>query len=62
MNPRLRVLARSYYLRDSEVMKKAGADVVFSGEGEVALAMTEHVLGELGCNTRTNRSGAATRS
>jgi CPA2 family monovalent cation:H+ antiporter-2 len=48
MNPRLRVLARSYYLRDSEIMKSAGADVVFSGEGEVALAMTEHVLRELG--------------
>jgi CPA2 family monovalent cation:H+ antiporter-2 len=48
MNSGLRVLARSYYLRDSETMKRAGADVVFSGEGEVALAMTEHVLRELG--------------
>lgn len=48
LNPRLRVLARSYYLRDSEVMTKAGADFVFSGEGEVALAMAEHVLRELG--------------
>ena len=48
MNAGLRVLARSYYLRDSEVMRKAGADEVFSGEGEVALAMTEHVLAALG--------------
>jgi CPA2 family monovalent cation:H+ antiporter-2 len=48
MNPQLRVLARTYYLRDAETMKKAGADVVFSGEGEVALALVEHVLRELG--------------
>jgi CPA2 family monovalent cation:H+ antiporter-2 len=48
MNPELRVLARSNYLRDTTIMRKAGADEVFSGEGEVALAMTEYVLGILG--------------
>ena len=46
--PRMRVLARANYLRESDGMRKAGADAVFSGEGEVALAMTEHVLGILG--------------
>jgi CPA2 family monovalent cation:H+ antiporter-2 len=48
MNPPLRVLARSQYLRESPAMFDAGADEVFSGEGEVALAMTEHILGVLG--------------
>jgi predicted Kef-type K+ transport protein len=32
-------------------MRHAGADAVFSGEGEVALAMTEHVLGILGATS-----------
>ena len=48
LNPQVRALARSYYLRETEVMRRAGADEVFSGEGEVALAMTEYVLGILG--------------
>jgi CPA2 family monovalent cation:H+ antiporter-2 len=48
MNPRVRVLARSYYLRERSIMRDAGADEVFSGEGEVALAMTEYILGTLG--------------
>jgi CPA2 family monovalent cation:H+ antiporter-2 len=48
INPNLRVLARSYYLRETAMMRHAGADEVFSGEGEVALAMTEYILGEIG--------------
>ena len=48
MNPNIRVLARSYYLRETAIMHDAGADEVFSGEGEVALAMTEYILGVLG--------------
>ena len=47
-NPTMRVLARASYLRETDGMLKAGADAVFAGEGEVALAMTEHVLGILG--------------
>jgi len=47
-NPTMRVLARASYLRETDGMLKAGADAVFSGEGEVALAMTEHVLEVLG--------------
>lgn len=47
-NPNMRVLARANYLREAKRMQTAGADAVFAGEGEVALAMTEHVLGILG--------------
>jgi monovalent cation:H+ antiporter-2, CPA2 family len=48
LNSNVRVLARSYYLRETAIMRDAGADEVFSGEGEVALAMTENILGTLG--------------
>ena len=48
MNPKLRVLTRSNYLRDTIPMRAAGADEVFSGEGEVALAMTEYILDSVG--------------
>src|SRR5206468_11605536 len=48
LNPDVRVLSRSYYLGETEIMRAAGADEVFSGEGEVALAMTENILGTLG--------------
>jgi CPA2 family monovalent cation:H+ antiporter-2 len=48
LNPRVRVLVRSAYLRERPALSKAGADEVFSGEGEVALAMTESVLRSLG--------------
>ena len=48
LNPDVRVLARSAYLRERADLRKAGADEVFAGEGEVALAMTESVLRELG--------------
>jgi len=44
----VRVLARAHYLQDIPGIRKAGADQVFSGEGEVALAMTEYILGLLG--------------
>ncbi len=42
------ILARTNYLREVAEMRDAGADVVFSGEGEVALAMTEALLHRLG--------------
>jgi len=44
LNPRIRILARTTYLRDAGELRAAGADGVFSGEGEVALAMTESIL------------------
>ena len=49
-NPRIRVFARATYLREIPSLKKAGADVVFTGEGEVAMTMTEFVLRQLGAS------------
>ena len=48
MNPHIRILARAAYVRDSLALHQAGATYVFSGEGEVALAMTEAILRSLG--------------
>ena len=48
LNPDVRVLARSSYVREMTGLKKAGAEVVASGEGEVALALTEAILLRLG--------------
>jgi CPA2 family monovalent cation:H+ antiporter-2 len=48
INPDLFILARTSYLRDVAELRGAGADSVFSGEGEVALAMTEFLLSRLG--------------
>jgi CPA2 family monovalent cation:H+ antiporter-2 len=48
LNPKIRVFARSTYLREVADLKKAGADAVFAGEGEVALTMTEFLLRQLG--------------
>jgi CPA2 family monovalent cation:H+ antiporter-2 len=48
LNPRIRVLARVGYLRDLTTLRQAGADSVYSGEGEVALAFVEDVLVDLG--------------
>jgi monovalent cation:H+ antiporter-2, CPA2 family len=48
LNPRIRILARSAYLHERPSLRQAGATQVFSDEGEVALAMTESILRELG--------------
>jgi CPA2 family monovalent cation:H+ antiporter-2 len=48
INPRVRVLVRAGYLKEIPALRRAGADVVFSGEGEVALTMTEFLLRHLG--------------
>lgn len=48
MNPTTRVFARVAYLREVDALRKVGADVVFTGEGEVALTMNEFVLRQLG--------------
>jgi CPA2 family monovalent cation:H+ antiporter-2 len=47
-NPKIRVLARSTYLRGAESLRQAGADQVYTGEGEVALAFIEDILDRLG--------------
>ena len=48
INPTAHIFVRSPYLRDVSSLRDAGAEQVFSGEGEVALAMTEAVLRRLG--------------
>ena len=48
INPKAVIFVRGGYLRDVSPLRGAGASEVFSGEGEVALAMTEAVLRRLG--------------
>jgi len=48
LNPGIRVFARSVHLREASALRQAGADSVFSGEGEVALSMTEFMLRQVG--------------
>jgi CPA2 family monovalent cation:H+ antiporter-2 len=49
-NPEIKVFARAAYLREIPSLTKAGADVVFTGEGEVAMSMTEYILRQLGAS------------
>ncbi len=44
LNPKVRVLARVAYVKELADLRAAGAEEVFSGEGEVALALTEAIL------------------
>ena len=48
LNPSILILARTAYIRELVTLKQAGATVVYSGEGEVALAFTETILSRLG--------------
>ena len=48
LNDSILILARTAYIRELVTLKQAGANVVFSGEAEVALAFTETILGRLG--------------
>jgi CPA2 family monovalent cation:H+ antiporter-2 len=48
LNRTVHVLARTAYLRDLATVERAGADLVFSGEGELAFALTEAILHRLG--------------
>jgi CPA2 family monovalent cation:H+ antiporter-2 len=48
LNPRIKILVRSNYLREVPALLLAGASQVFSGEGEVALSMAVAMLGGLG--------------
>lgn len=51
LNPEIRVLARALYLRDLPVLRTAGANSVYSAEGEVALAFIEDILKSLGATS-----------
>ena len=48
LNPGIQVLARAAYLRDLPELRRAGADRIFTGEGEVALGLVETILQRLG--------------
>ena len=48
INPNVHIFVRGNYLRDVPQLRSAGAEEVFAGEGEVAMAMTEAVLRRLG--------------
>jgi CPA2 family monovalent cation:H+ antiporter-2 len=48
LNPKISVLVRANYLHEITALYQAGADHVLTGEGEVALAMTEFILRQLG--------------
>jgi len=48
LNPEIRALARSSYVREQPALLAAGAAAVFSQEGEVALALTVAILRNLG--------------
>lgn len=51
LNPGIRILVRSNYLRDVPPLLKAGATRVFTGEGEVALALAMAMLRDLGATS-----------
>jgi CPA2 family monovalent cation:H+ antiporter-2 len=42
------VVCRADFLQQTASLQSAGADEVFSGEAEVALAMTDSILRQLG--------------
>ena len=48
VNPRARILIHTTYLREAEALRAGGAEVVFSGEGAVALSLSTFLLRELG--------------
>ena len=48
INPKIRVLARTSYVREAVTLRSSGANAVFAGEGEVAFAMVETILRDLG--------------
>jgi len=48
LNPGIHVVARADYLLETEILRRAGASEVFSGEGEVALAIADSILRQLG--------------
>ena len=48
LNPQIGIMAYTTYIRNAKALRKDGAETVFSGEEEVALSMTSHLLRELG--------------
>jgi CPA2 family monovalent cation:H+ antiporter-2 len=63
INPTVHIFVRGNYLRDVPQLRSAGAEEVFAGEGEVAMAMTEAVLRRLGATPdQIDRERARVRS
>jgi CPA2 family monovalent cation:H+ antiporter-2 len=63
INPTVHIFVRGNYLRDVPQLRSAGAEDVFAGEGEVAMAMTEAVLRRLGATPdQIDRERARVRS
>ena len=58
LNPEIHVLARTAHLRDLDALRRAGADNVFSGEGEVALCADRSDPSSARGDARAGRSGA----
>ena len=50
LRPEIRIISRAGYLREAQALRQEGAKAVFSGEGEVALAMSAYLLRELGAS------------
>ena len=48
MNRGIHIVSRADYLRQTAALREAGADEVFAGEGELALALTQSLLRDLG--------------
>ena len=53
LNPKIRIVARATYLREIAALEKAGANAVFSSEGEIALSMTEFLMRQLGATAES---------
>ncbi len=53
LNPDIRIVTRATYLRETDDLERAGANAVFSSEGEIALAMTEYLMRRLGATAES---------
>jgi CPA2 family monovalent cation:H+ antiporter-2 len=53
LNPKIRIVTRATYLKESDALEEAGANAVFSSEGEIALSMTEFLMRQLGATAET---------
>jgi CPA2 family monovalent cation:H+ antiporter-2 len=53
LNPKIRIVTRATYLRESDALERAGANAVFSSEGEIALSMTEFLMRQLGATAES---------
>lgn len=48
LNPKVQILTRAAYLKEAEALRQAGADAVFSSEGEIALSMADLLMQQFG--------------